>query len=423
MAIAERNKISLAAAIIINLNVMVGAGIFINTVLLSQQAGALGAGTYLLVGIIMLPLLFSFAQLAHFYKGGNFYDYGAAIHPAMGFASLLSYFVANQASSALAVHVCMSLMQTIFPVLKVIPTLVLDAAAIALFALFNIHNVQVGKRLQLGFMITKIVPILFVIILGLYLFDPSYFGRQFMEPAGIVGTVPFVLYAFMGFEATCSLTRLLHNPEQNGPRAMLIAYGLGVLIVTTFQTAIYGALGPQLAALGSYLYAIPELVDGLGNFTTPAYILLHAGVAVSALGSAYGVMYFNLWNLYELGRQSKGAFAQQLTKLNEYQIPVWCVIIESALALCYLLVTIGNQIPLQQIAAFGMAIAYTVSALGLVALVRSKTKRIALIPALGVLSCCFLLGSALQNFMIYGALPGIFLLLFLLIMSIWCKKS
>ena len=83
---AQEEKLSLSAAILINLNIMLGAGIFINTVKLSKWAGALGCLMYPLIGLLMLPLIVSIAKLVNIYPDAGFYGYGArAIHPFVDF--------------------------------------------------------------------------------------------------------------------------------------------------------------------------------------------------------------------------------------------------------------------------------------------------------------------------------------------------
>ena len=54
---SRSQKLSLFSAILININIMLGSGIFINTAVLTQQAGSLGALVYPIVGLLLFPLL------------------------------------------------------------------------------------------------------------------------------------------------------------------------------------------------------------------------------------------------------------------------------------------------------------------------------------------------------------------------------
>ena len=62
----KTQTISLFAAVLISLNVMIGTGLFVRTALLAHDAGPYGAFIYLMVGIILLPLIFTFANLLKF---------------------------------------------------------------------------------------------------------------------------------------------------------------------------------------------------------------------------------------------------------------------------------------------------------------------------------------------------------------------
>jgi hypothetical protein len=53
---SQTPHLSLLSAIIININIMLGSGIFVNTVILSADTGALGALAYGIGGLLFLPL-------------------------------------------------------------------------------------------------------------------------------------------------------------------------------------------------------------------------------------------------------------------------------------------------------------------------------------------------------------------------------
>ena len=54
---SQTPHLSLLSAIIININIMLGSGIFINTVILPHHTGALGALAYGIGGLLFLPLI------------------------------------------------------------------------------------------------------------------------------------------------------------------------------------------------------------------------------------------------------------------------------------------------------------------------------------------------------------------------------
>ena len=93
---ATAHKLSLATAILINLNIMMGAGIFINTVELAKRAGLLGAFMYPLIGLLILPLIIAIAKLIKLHPAGGFYIFAQKeINPFVGYLSTWSYFIAK----------------------------------------------------------------------------------------------------------------------------------------------------------------------------------------------------------------------------------------------------------------------------------------------------------------------------------------
>ena len=396
-------KLSLAAAIIINLNIMLGSGIFINTVLLSQSAGGLGGLVYVFVAFLLLPLIYAIAALMHI-RGGTFYDFGELIHPLIGFIMSWSYFTAKLASSALCIHVFASLMQTLFPHLASIPTLALDFCILSLFTFFNTQNMKFGSRVQYVFISLKLVPLLFIIVSSLFAFQSVYFIPENLYWSGLITSIPFVLFAFSGFEASCSLSSSLRNPATDGPKAILISSALVVAIVTLYQTSFFGILGPQLSTLSSFREAYPTVIRLLFEEKSLHYLLKAftlIGIASSSLGAAYGILYSNAWNLHKLATQKHLFFSNFFASLNSNLVPVWCMITESIITAGYLLVTLGNQVALQQISATGSAIAYTSCAI-ICALVAKKYNYSIFISYLSVLSCLMLWYGIVRNACIFG---------------------
>ncbi len=417
---SQSHKLSLPSAILININIMLGSGIFINTVLLTKQSGSLGAFVYLFVALLLLPLILAIATLLHHHhESGTFYDFGRDVSPFFGFISSWSYFTAKLCTSALGIHVCLSFLQEIIPALKIIPILAFDSAVVVLFALLNLMNLKVGKSIQYSFIFIKMVPILFVILTGVFFLSGGNFGEGTLLWTGVPLSVPLVLFAFAGFEASCSLSTRIQDAKRNGPRAIFISYAIVVTIIFLYQLLFYGALGMALGKLaGGYLEAFPAYLGKVPfsdeSFKMTVQNILHIAIASSSLGAAYGVMYTNGWNLYTLAQNNHTFGRRFLTKLNSHGVPAACVLTEGFIALCYLLITQGNQVPLQQVSALGGTIAYTLSSIALLILSYAN-RRSLLISILSLGSCALLIGSFIWTIVVKGPSPLLLVFIALLI--------
>ncbi len=426
----QPHKLSLVAAILININIMIGAGIFVNTVILAQNAGPYGALVYGVVSIILLPLIITFARLMKYHKGGTFYDYGATLHPVAGFVSGWSYFIAKLGSASLGIHVFSTLAKQLIPLLNTTSTLTLDFSLVALFVIFNTLNLKIGQTIQFGFLSLKAIPILFAIGIGgfLWLMTGTDMGSQKVAFEGIITSLPFVLYAFTGFEACCSLSRTIANPEHNGPKALLISYGLGVCIVILYQLMFYGGLGEQLAQPAGYSIAFPTLLSKViqpgSKLFYAVFAVLNLGIATSSLGAAYGIMYSNAWNLFVLAQKGHIFGSRWISQLNRHYVPFICVIIEGLIIASYLLIFKGNLVPLQQMCSLGMIITYLLCTIAFIALVRHVFKRIEIVPLLALVNCSILLYAFRDNVIAYGIFPMLyFTSLMLLGLCMYAIKS
>lgn len=409
-------RLSLRAAIFINLNIILGSGIFINSVLLSDYLGPWGALTYIGVGLLLYPLIRALAYLVTIYKGGSFYDYAAVLHPGVGFLSQWSYFIGKMAASSFGIHLFCSLIKTIFVPLASVSTLILDTGVILFFMALNMLNVRVNKSIQIFFFVLKVIPIILVVGAGLIFFSLDNLINTQLAWENVFITIPFALYAFTGFEATCSLIHTLEDPERDGPRAIIYSYCASVLLAVAFQTFIYMIVGQQLRSAGNFFQAFPLFFDTLfvGHPALKVYatLVIHTAIACSSLGAAYGIIFSNAWNLFTLAEKKLIFGVDFFTRLSGYQVPVACILTEGVIALVYIWYTQGNQIMLQQINTLALTTTFTLSVLGLIGYQLKRYGRPSRSALAACLSCLLLLIFLIKNFIHYRALPALpFLLL------------
>lgn len=405
----QSHQLSLSAAILININIMLGAGIFINTVELSKRAGSLGGFAYLMIGIFLLPLVISIAQLVALYPSGGFYTFAQKeISTWAGFISAWSYFVGKLASATLMIHASISLLQQIIPALSYISTLLCDMIILTLFILLNMLNIKTGSYIQGFFMALKSLPITFAIVTTAFLLGGGTVTPVHLLWSGLPSSLPLVLYAATGFEASCSLSSKIKDAHKNAPYAIFISYAIVIFIAFLYQTLFYASIGSLLTTTSSYLYAFPTLTATLLPLapSLAAFIntFLHLAIASSALGGAYGIIFSNTWNLYALAQHHHVFFAHYFTRLNKHFIPIACVLTEGAICLLYLFITRGTTVVLQQVAALGCVLAYTLS---VIALYRARTfgyiiNTSSIIPFFGLISCILLITACINNLLHTG---------------------
>lgn len=399
-------KISLLSLVLININIMVGSGVFINTSLLTKFSGSLSAFTYALVGILLLPLVLVIIQAWKLIKGPcTFYHLGLPVSPFWGFLSIWSYAISKPCSFALGIHICISFLQQIIPLLSSIETIYLDLIVLIFFIFLNLLNLRLNQSIQYSFLGLKLIPIFFAIISGFFLFSPSNFSPETFLFKGIPTGIPLVLFAFAGFESTCSLSQLIENPEKNGPRAILISYFLAISLVILFQLILYTSMGMELGTFErGYLDVFPAFLSKLfanKNIQKLFIVFFNIAIASSSLGSAYGIIFGNSWNLFTLAKEKHILGSKIFSRLNKHHVPFACILLQGLLAIIYLLLTGARQIPLQQVAALGIAIAYLFTAISFIVLSYRK-KTFSTISFLSLISCILLISSFIWQISVSG---------------------
>ena len=401
----ETPKLSLFATIFLNINIMLGTGVFINTVVLTQKVGVLAPLLYALSGLLMLPLILSFARLMQLYKEGSFYNFGASITPYLGFISTWSYFIGKLATPTLGIHVFNLFLQKTVPYFAQFSVFMLDVCIITLFVGLNLFSGTVGKKIQYFFLITKSMPLLFALGAGLWCFDIINIAAPSVIWQGIPLSLPLVIFCFLGFEATCSLSKIIQDPQKNASKAIIYSFFIVMALLTLYQFLFYGSLGESLAEQQNYVTAFPLLIQKacpqLVSLLAP---LLSLAIATSALGGAYGLLYSNAWNLHILAQKKYIPFYETFARCNIFHIPYACILFEGIMCFCYLALTQGSQIPLQYTSVLSCMATHAISAISLVILEPS------LLSFLGLTSSIIAIIFCVRGFIFTNLIPLYFFL-------------
>ncbi|MBY0353156.1 amino acid permease [Candidatus Babeliales bacterium] len=397
----NQGKISFVTAVLICLNTIMGAGIFINAKPLTFLAGSFGFISYPLCALLILPVILSIAELAKLHPvSGGLYVYSKMhLHPRIGFFAGWSYFLAKTTTSALLVHCSTTFFQTCIPALRVVPTLVLDYLIIGGLVTLNIFGVRVGGKAQYVTSAFKALPILFSFLCGFFV-TPAHIAA-FSDAAAIepLTLIPVAIFAVVGFEIICSIAGLLEKPERTIKPAILTSFSIAVCVATLFQFSLYRALGPDLAQAST-----PLLTLGTTFFPAMPWIgqLFNGFVFASIFGGSFTILTSNCWNLHTLAKDNHLPFSNILTKLTAANTPWASLIVEGIL--CCLIITISQQqAPLQNMSIFAHFACYSLTSLALLQAIRKgSVKQSIMVPLLSLASCCYVFNLCLKNLITFG---------------------
>lgn len=399
---SNKNMISPFVGVLICMNTMIGAGLFINASTLTEKAGPWGFVGYIVSALLMLPLILSISTLAklHPVSGGLYVFSRDHIGNWAGFLSGWSYFLGKTAAAGLLMHKFVQFFQAQFNFLNQFSTLALDYLVLIFLISIHILGARIGGKLQYLFVCMKLLPIVFVFIFGFISFDSSFYHFDLAGISSLFFIIPVCVFASIGFEIICSVGHLITDSSNNIKRVILTAFGIVVCINVLFQGVIFGALGNALLNV-----SVPILP--LAQKAIPAHEILgrmlNGFVYAAILGACFSIFTANCWNLFTLAENNHLPFKRFLTKLSAKQIPWVALIVEGFVAAVVLAIT-SVQIPLMNLAVFSQLIAMLLSAVAAFFAAKSVAGfgLSRWVPVLGICTASYILIISLFNIVKFG---------------------
>ena len=409
------HKLSLFSAIIINVNTMLGTGLFLNSVLLASYAGGLCPLSYAIVGLTAVPLIIAFAVLLDYHEAGDFYTIvKSELGVFSGFLSTWIFFISRAVALGLLIHFETFIVRELFPVLQQYPHMLLDFILLFILVACNLFNMRIGSGIQASFTVVKFTAVAIIMTLGIWYFNGANFSLVHLKFSGLPLTIPIVLFAYLGFDTTVSLSKHIENPKRNGPRAILYSFVIVIAVYCLYQFFYYAALNlDALAAVtGDFGVIILFMQSTLKSMFLQNF--LHVCVGIAAISGTYGVMFGNIWNLHSLVDNKLIVASDTLAKKNSSGIAYWCLFVEAAI--CILAIIVGSkQEFIQILVTLGSAIVYTFTMAAFLRIALKKTRvfwhALTAICALAV--CAVYLVTSVQGLWQIGVTSLLYLVLLL----------
>lgn len=342
----EKNKISIWTAILININIMVGAGIFKYSQLTTQQAGYASFLGWPIVALIFLPVVLSIATISRMFPGqGSFYAYAKnLINPTVGFASGWLFFSAYVSTSSI---LALAFRETILGIIANnlginVPIILFNIIFVSIVTLLSFLSLNFFSKLQNTGTILKIIPLIFVIAIFIFYLNPN-FKITTSDLANVPSVIPYALFGYWGFECCCAISHLISGRKSNAATAILLAFGLTALIYTAFHFGLLNIMGQEnLSKYG---------VIGVVNFLSmPVAIKLIVSfffsfaVATVFLFSVFGMFTVNSSTLQALADENLLPCSNQLKKVNKFGRPWIAILVQGFLT--FAIITLTDNIPL-----------------------------------------------------------------------------
>ena len=272
-------------------NMVVGAGIFVLPGHIAAELGSAAILAYLICSVAVALIFLCFAEVgSRITRSGGAYAYiEEAFGPCAGFiASILLWFGYLALADAAITVAMVEVMTIAFPVLgESIPRAVFIIALFVFLTVVNIKGVKAGVRLYVFNTLAKLIPLLLLLVAGLFAINIENLAIPEWPSAQQIGAGAIVLFfAFTGAEGALNASGEIKNPSKTVPMGLLIGIAGLLVLYVGLQTVAQGVLGPELANnTEAPLAAVAvEVFGGWGGK------MLLAGVVISIYGAISGDM-------------------------------------------------------------------------------------------------------------------------------------
>jgi APA family basic amino acid/polyamine antiporter len=374
-----KRTLSLFDATAINVGAIIGAGIFVVTGIVAEQAGSAMIVSLFLAAVVSLFTALSFAELStKFPIEGGAYEFAYKLgSPFIGFTAGWMWVISNTFVGA---AVALGFSHYLAAIIPGLPIRSMAVTIIIVFATLNIIGTKSSAIFNNILVIAKITILLFFIGLGsLHIDQANFVPFKPIEPGVLFGAY-FVFFAYGGFARITLLSEEVVDAQKNVPRAIILSLAVSTIIYLVIGFIAIGLVGPvKLGGSSSPLTAasaaigspIVSQIISVGGLIATASVLLTTILGVSRLSFA---MAHN--------SDLPSIFGQLYSKFGT---PYIAIIISSAIMI--LLVFASN---LSQIVAVSTLVSLTYYSIGNFSALKLRTSdRLypRVIPVLGLLSC------------------------------------
>ncbi|MBU6383917.1 MAG: APC family permease [Verrucomicrobia bacterium] len=324
----ETGKISYFAAVLMSINIMVGAGIYYSVSPLTQAAGAASFLGWPLVGLLLFPIIWGVAKTSQLFPGeGGFYHYcSSGINPTAGFMAHWGYLIGFiSAAASLASVLRGGLVQNMGLSFIGEHPILFNVAVVLFYSSLQLFPLEKISKIQSIATVIKISPLFAVIALIVFYFNPELrFDLSRVSSLSLM--IPTVLFGFWGFESCCSIGGYLKGGPQKVSSVILVGFFATTILYLLFHLGVLYIMGADnLAAYGAASF--PKFL-GLGPMWES---LLQASILGAILfcwaNSILGMSIGNIANIYTLAKRGVIVGSAPLAKLNRNQRPTLSVVV------------------------------------------------------------------------------------------------
>lgn len=237
-------------------NVTVGAGIFKLPADVQAAVGNYSLAAFVVCAGVIALIALCFAEVASRFTGtGGPYLYAKETFGApMAFLVGWLMWLTRLAGFATLLLVIVSYLGYFWPPAESgLPRIAIIVGLVLVLTVINLVGVKESARASDVFAVSKLIPLLVFVGVGLFFISRSSFtleaGTDPTDFASFSAAVFILIYAFSGFEAVLINTGEIREPQRVIPFALIVALSASALLFLLIQVVCIGTL-PELANSG-----------------------------------------------------------------------------------------------------------------------------------------------------------------------------
>ena len=327
----------------ISTGAMFSSGFFLLPGLASALAGPSVVLAYLLASLLILPAMFSMAELSTAMPraGGAYYFLDRSLGPMAGTVGGLGTWLALVLKSAFAL-IGMGAYLVFFLDVPIKP---LAVALTVAFALLNVVGAKETSGLQRFFVITLVGVLAFFIVQGLFeVFEigvGTVHEQQFVPfmpfgTEGLLATIGLVFVSYAGLTKVASVSEEVQNPDRNLPLGMALSLVTATFIYVVGVYIMVAVLEPE--KLQSDLTPVATAAEVFFDWLpSPVGLLLIVIAAIAAFASTGNAGILSA-SRYPLAMARDGLVSRRFAAVSGMGTPVPAVVVTALLMIIFILV-------------------------------------------------------------------------------------
>ncbi|MEL7222951.1 MAG: amino acid permease [Bacteroidota bacterium] len=312
---------------------MIGSGIF----LLPAALGAYGGISILgwvcsSLGAILLATVFSkLSQLQPGATGGPYAYTREGLGEFPAFLVAWGYWISIWSTNAAIAVALVGYLGVFFPALLSNNLLAIFTGLGFIWGVswINTLSVKTVGWVQLITTILKVMPILFIGLIGIFYFQVEHFVPFNLSGesnwSAITNTTMLTLFAYLGMESATIASGSIAASEQTVSRATLLGTGLTILLYILSSVAVLGIVPPDVLQNSTSPFA-----DAAALFWgKSARYIVAGGAVIATMGALNG--WILLQGQLPMAAAKDGLFPKLFGQVNQRKMPVRSILLSSIL--------------------------------------------------------------------------------------------